>query len=76
LIARGAVYSEDGKYILLPHVCPHLVPALGGSGGLEEPDDQLSYECDIHDTPDYPLSCKRYHGHGNFYKPPGCGYLE
>ena len=67
LIARGATESEDKTYLLLPHVCPHLQQD-------GEPDGY--FDCDIHDTPEYPKACARYHGHGAYYKPPGCGYLK
>ena len=61
LKARGATESEDGVYLLLPHICAQLNP---------------DNSCKLHDTQDYPVACKRYRGHGNYYKPPGCGYLK
>ena len=37
--------------------------------------------CDIHDSPDRPACCVKYHGQKIIkkmiiYRPPGCGYLE
>lgn len=84
LIKRGA--SVDGDYILLPHRCQHLrlderlsvyrIEQGGGEGGedikvLETP----RYRCDIHDTPEYPVLCKRFQGHGAYYIPSGCVFL-
>ena len=62
LEARGA--SMDGDYLIIEHWCRHL-----------------SYEgviasCDIHYKDNYPLLCRRYHGHGRFYIPTGCVYFD
>ena len=62
LNARGCI--TDGDYLILEHHCPHL-----------------SYEksiasCDIHYKEEYPILCRRYHGHGRFYIPQGCVYFD
>jgi len=78
LIARGATETEDKIYLLLPHICPQLI--VCGQHVLTRCDKEVSiepwYGCALHDSPDYPVACARYHGHGHYYKPPGCGYLK
>jgi hypothetical protein len=85
LIKRGA--TVDDGYIILPHRCQHLrldekhseyVIEDTGPEGSPGPYKRLSvpkYLCDIHDTPEYPLLCKRFHGHGAYYIPNGCVFL-
>jgi len=59
LIVRGCFV--DGDYLVLEHWCPHL-----------------SYDgiatCDLHETKEFPVLCRRYHGHGHFYVPKECVY--
>jgi hypothetical protein len=62
LNARGCI--TDGDYLILEHWCPHL----------SYKDDVAS--CDIHYKDDYPVLCRRYHGHGRFYIPQGCVYFD
>ena len=85
LIKRGC--SVDDGYILLPHRCQHLRLDEKGStyiiedtapDGTEGPYKRLSvpkYKCDIHNTEEYPVLCRRFHGHGRFYIPEGCVFL-
>jgi len=60
--ARGAI--TDGDYLIIEHWCPHL----GYTG------ERAS--CDIHFKDNYPILCRRYHGHGRFYIPQGCVYFD
>ena len=52
--------SDEGEYLVLPHVCAQL---------------NADNTCKIHDAANYPRVCARYHGFGNYWKPPGCGYI-
>ena len=67
LLATGCKEDAKREFVLIPHVCKNLV---------ETPDDEYPTRCSIYGTSEYPLACARYHGFGNFYKPPGCGYLK
>jgi hypothetical protein len=51
--------NVDGDYLIIPHTCQHLT------------DKNL---CDIHYAENYPILCRRFHGHGRFYIPKGCVY--
>jgi hypothetical protein len=62
LAARGSIF--DGDYIILEHWCPHLSIDKGLA------------TCDIHYKDEYPLICRRFHGHGRFYIPRGCVYFD
>lgn len=82
LLKRGA--DVDDGYILLPHRCQHLrLDDKLSEYKIEigENDEQIKvlqtarYKCDIHDTSEYPVLCKRFHGHGRFYIPNGCVFL-
>lgn len=88
LIARGG--KVEGKYILLPQVCQHLIFNADINGEIKSREGKVitgvrlesitlrqTFACDIHNLPEYPKLCRQYHGHGGrFYKPPGCGYLK
>ena len=69
---RGA--NVDGDFLLIPHICQHLKLDKTKPFAGEHPYTRLVYSCDIHDTDEYPLLCRRYHGHGRFYIPEGCVY--
>jgi len=62
LNARGCI--TDGDYLILEHHCPHLSY------------NESVATCDIHYKDDYPILCRRYHGHGRFYIPQGCVYFD
>ena len=74
--------KEDQGFILIPHDCQHLFGGVPGSVEIPEVDVDLSslpfeYICDIHDSPDRPAICQKFHGQkriGNamIYIPPGC----
>lgn len=86
LSKRGC--TVDDGYVLIPHRCQHLrLDEKLSSYQIEDtlPDGTEGkykrllvpkYRCDIHDTPEYPLICKRYHGHGAYYIPSGCVYFD
>ena len=71
LRTRGV--EEDQGFILIPHDCQHLIKNVKwGSGG-----SAFEYACDIHESPDRPEVCRKYHGQkriGNaqIYIPPSC----
>ena len=77
--------KEDQGFILIPHDCQHLKSVyprkikLGMNAILEvlEEGEPQIYLCDIHDSPDRPAICQKFHGQkriGNamIYIPPGC----
>jgi hypothetical protein len=79
LVKRGCVVDE--LFILIPHRCQHLRVDLKlskfdvdptGERKLVEP----KYSCDIHYKEEYPLICRRFQGHGRYYIPEGCVYLD
>jgi len=77
LITRGC--TIDDAYLLIPHRCQHLKVDVKNSVFKVNDDGtrtmlQEKYMCDIHDTPEYPVICKRFHGHGRYYIPLGCVY--
>ena len=66
LKARGAIVDPSRQYLIIPHTCEQL----------REEKESGKTSCALHGTDQYPLVCARYHGFGNFYKPPGCGYVR
>ena len=74
--------KEDQGFILIPHDCQHLkalhwIPNIG----MKKIEKDVPFTCDIHDSPDRPACCVKYHGQKIIkkmiiYRPPGCGYLE
>lgn len=79
LVKRGC--EVDDGFILIPHRCQHLrldeklskwEVVFGGNRKLVEP----KYSCDIHYKEEYPVICRRFHGHGRYYIPEGCVYLD
>ena len=80
LVKRGL--TVDDGYVLIPHKCQHLkldmaksvfkVDLENDSRILETP----KYYCDIHYKDEYPVLCKRFHGHGRYYIPHGCVYFD
>jgi hypothetical protein len=86
LTKRGC--KVDDGYVLIPHRCQHLrldeklsTYALEDTqpDGTDGPYKRLlvpKYKCDIHNTQEYPLICKRFHGHGAYYIPQGCVYFR
>ncbi len=86
LLKRGC--EVDDGYILVQHRCQHLrldeklstyVIEDTTPDGTEGPYKRLTvpkYKCDIHDTEEYPLICKRFHGHGRYYIPSGCVFFR
>ena len=78
LITHGC--TIDDGYVLIPNRCPHLrLDEKKSEYGVEEDGTRWlktpKYMCDIHDKPEYPVLCKRFHGHGNFYIPNGCVFF-
>ena len=71
---------EEQGFFLIPHDCQHLQSenrVIGYNEDTGNTIDEEIYSCDIHDSPDRPMLCKRYHGQkqiGMFliYRPPGC----
>ena len=77
LIARGC--TIDDAFILIPHRCQHLkVDVKQSEFKVNEDGSRVlikeKYMCDIHDKPEYPIICKRFHGHGTYFIPEGCVY--
>lgn len=80
LVKRGC--SIDDGFVLIPHRCQHLrldtklsvfdIDLNTGERKLVIP----KYLCDIHYKEDYPVICRRFHGHGRYYIPEGCVYLD
>ena len=65
--------KEDQGFILVPHDCQHL--------GFDTNGITKEYSCDIHDSPDRPAVCRKFHGQKRIgrailYVPPGCGFRE
>ena len=61
--------KEEQGFILIPHDCQHL--------GFKTDGRTKKYFCDIHESPDRPAICQKFHGQkriGNamIYIPPGC----
>jgi len=85
LLTRGCLV-DDG-FIILPHRCQHLrLDETLSTYAIEDtlPDGTAGpykrlvvpkYKCAIHDTAEYPLICKRFHGFGRYYIPTGCVYF-
>jgi hypothetical protein len=86
LLKRGCTVDDD--YLLIPHRCQHLrLDEKLSEYKLEDttptgepgPYKRLitpKYKCDIHDTEEYPIICKRFHGHGAYYIPSGCVFFN
>jgi hypothetical protein len=86
LRARGL--EEDQGFILIPHRCQHLhlnnvlgQHEFAGSNGSLTFEPIYDFACDIHESPDRPECCQKFHGQKivknmRIYIPPGCGYRE
>ena len=83
LLQRGL--KEDQGFILIPHVCQHLSHHmkdgtdinLGRTRVITE--DMIMSCCDIHDSPDRSLACRKFTGQKRIgpwrmYVPPNCAY--
>jgi len=71
---RAHGFKEDQGFVLIPHDCQHLKLV-----SFEDP-GEITYFCDIHDSPEFPRLCRLYHGQkqiGRFpiYRPPGCSMV-
>jgi len=69
--------KEDLGFILIPHECQHLieVPVPGDYNAIPA----MEFACDIHESPDRPQVCRKFHGQKrigpwNVYVPPGCAF--
>jgi hypothetical protein len=87
LLERGL--KEDQGFILIPHTCQHLKKkyprkiTLGGQPFIEtiEFEKEQVYICAIHDSPDRPEVCRKFHGQKKIgpwsvYVPPGCAFRK
>jgi hypothetical protein len=80
LVKRGC--ATDGDFIIIPHRCQHLRLDEKLSVYDIDPVEKLKllktpkYKCDIHYQEDYPVICRRFHGHGRYYIPEGCVYMD
>jgi hypothetical protein len=74
----------DDGYLIIPSRCQHLrldekISVYKIEVG--ENDEQVrvletpKYKCDIHNTDEFPVLCRRYHGHGTYYIPDGCAFV-
>jgi hypothetical protein len=83
LLTRGLQEVKEHGCILIPHVCQHLVQCgqhvFTRSDGKEviEP----WYGCDIHNDPDRPEVCRKFHGQkmmkgARIYIPPNCAFRK
>ena len=82
LTTRGC--TIDDGYLLIPHRCQHLrldekLSIYRIEIGAD--DEQIKvlqtpkYKCDIHNTEEYPILCRRFQGHGAYYIPEGCVFI-
>ena len=87
LLNRGLVEDKEQGFILVPHNCQHLqYEKIDGSdlnlGSLRPiTQDMIRSKCDIHDDPDRPEVCQKWHGQkilkgARIYVPPGCAFRE
>jgi hypothetical protein len=78
LLARGLQEDKEQGCILIPHTCQHLIIHQASH---DLPDELAIYTCAIHNSPERPAVCGKYHGQkmvkgARFYVPPGCSYRE
>ena len=77
--------KEEQGFILLPHDCQHLISSVEVKFEnkrlmlIHLGDGKSKYECDIHESPERPMICRKFHGQKrigrwNVYVPPGCSY--
>ena len=84
LLNRGLKEDKEQGCILIPHVCQHLQSESKVVGFNEDAGDTIDeylYTCDIHNDPDRPEVCRKFHGQkflkgARIYVPPGCSYRE
>lgn len=84
LLNRGLVEDKQQGCILIPHVCQHLKLVEGPNKwdavkGIIP--CKTVYACDIHDDPDRPEVCRKFHGQrmmkgARVYIPHGCSFRE
>jgi hypothetical protein len=74
-VKRGC--TVDDAYLLIPHTCQHLqeerIPIMDLGTQIGE---KVFCTCDIHYKDEFPIICRRFHGHGRYYIPNGCVYYN
>jgi len=82
LLNRGLKEDKEQGCILIPHVCQHLhgeSKVVGFDEDTGNTFDESFYTCAIHDSPERPDICRKYHGqrmmkNARIYIPPECSY--
>jgi hypothetical protein len=73
LLMRGLKEDTKQGCILIPHICQHL--------GFKTDGKTKEYFCDIHNDPNRPEVCSKFHGqkflkNARIYIPPGCAFAK
>jgi hypothetical protein len=76
LVTHGCEIDDD--YLIIPHKCQHLSTETSTKSVITDKGVEIVTTeyctCDIHNKEEYPIVCKRFHGHGRYYIPQGCVY--